>query len=96
MKKLPLADKFITSYIALQENYSMDKMIVSMGVTLIALGVGFWVAFQLILGLHSAYITGGVMWMALGIITIGVGLKKTERLNALPQKIPLSKNALSH
>ena len=67
-----------------------------MGATLIALGAGFWVAFQLIPGLHSAYVTGGVMWMALGIITIGVGLKKTERLDASPQKFPLSKDALSH
>ena len=72
----------------------MDKMIVSMGAALIALGAGFWVTFQLIPGLHSAYITGGVMWIALGIIAIGVGLKKAERLDASPQKIPLSKNAL--
>ncbi|MDX1596068.1 MAG: hypothetical protein R3327_03930 [Nitrosopumilaceae archaeon] len=71
----------------------MDKMIVMMGIALIALGAGFWIAFQLIAGLHSAYITGGVMWMALGIITIGVGLKKTERLN--DSKMTLSKNALS-
>lgn len=71
----------------------MDKMIVMMGTALIALGAGFWVAFQLIAGLHSAYITGGIMWMALGIITIGVGLKKTERLN--DSKMTLSKNALS-
>jgi len=74
----------------------MDKMIVSMGAALIALGAGFWVSFQLIPGLHSAYVTGGVMWMALGIITIGVGLKKAETLNASSQKIPLSKDVLSH
>lgn len=74
----------------------MDKMIVSMGTALIALGAGFWIAFQLVAGLHSAYITGGVMWMALGIITIGVGLKKAERLNESPQNIHLSKDALSN
>lgn len=76
----------------------MDKMITAMGAVLISLGVGFWIAFELIAGLHSAYLTGGVMWMALGVITIGVGLKKSERLSGQSKNEKISafhKNAMS-
>ena len=58
----------------------MDKTIVSIGGVLVGLGVGFFSATQIMPDLHSAYLVGGYMWAALGAITIGLGLKKQDRL----------------
>ena len=60
----------------------MDKTIVTVGVVLVGLGVGFYSAFQLMPELHSAYLIGGCLWGILGAITIGLGLKKRDRLGA--------------
>ncbi len=58
----------------------MDKTITAIGAVLIGLGVGFWVAHQIVLDLHSAYLTGGYLWVVLGALTVVLGLKKQDRL----------------
>ena len=75
----------------------MDKTIVAIRAVLVALGVGFLVAIQVMSYLHSAYITGGHMWIALGGITIVLGMKKQERLGKnerLQSSVVYQKNAM--
>ena len=58
----------------------MDKTITAVGTVLVSLGIGFWTAFQVMPELHSAYLTGGYIWMVLGAITVALGIKKQEKL----------------
>lgn len=53
----------------------MDKMILSAGVILIALGVGFLAVSSMDYNLSSAYTTGGYLWRVIGAATLGLGLK---------------------
>ena len=59
----------------------MDKTIIGAGSALIALGAGFVVAGELDYNLHSAFGTGGFLWLTLGAITLGLGLKASRKLN---------------
>lgn len=45
----------------------------SIGGALIALGVGFLVAYELMPELHQAFVTGGYMWTALGVAVLIFG-----------------------
>lgn len=48
------------------------------------LGLGFLIAAEMISGLHSAYVTGGYLWLIMGAITTGIGIKvKRERQKQL-------------
>ena len=53
----------------------MDKTILFAGLALIGLGGGFLVAQSFDASLHSAFTTGGYLWLAMGGITLGLGLK---------------------
>ena len=74
----------------------MDKTITAVGTVLVSLGIGFWTAFQVMPELHSAYLTGGYMWMVLGAITVVVGLKKQERIGTKksPSSFAYQKSAI--
>lgn len=65
----------------------MDKMILSAGIVLIALGIGFLVVGSIDYTLSSAYTTGGILWSVIGIATMGLGLKvkqsKKQQLDAM-------------
>jgi len=65
----------------------MDKMILSVGVSLIALGAGFLTVGSIDHDLSSAYTTGGYLWLIVGGATIGLALKvkdsKRQQLGAL-------------
>lgn len=45
----------------------------TIGGALIALGIGFLVAFELVPDLHQAFVTGGYLWAALGVGVIVFG-----------------------
>ena len=53
----------------------MDKTILFAGIALVGLGSGFLVAQNFDASLHSAFATGGYLWLIMGGITIGLGLK---------------------
>lgn len=53
----------------------MDKTILFAGLALIGLGGGFLAVQSFDVSLHSAFTTGGYLWLAMGGITIGLGLK---------------------
>ena len=53
----------------------MDKTILFAGIALLSLGAGFLTAQSFDASLHSAFTTGGYLWLAMGGITIGLGLK---------------------
>ncbi len=53
----------------------MDKMILSVGAVLIALGIGFLVVASMDYTLSGAYTTGGYLWLVVGAITAGIGIK---------------------
>lgn len=53
----------------------MDKTILFAGIALLGLGGGFLAAQTFDQSLHSAFLTGGYLWLGLGGITIGLGLK---------------------
>ena len=57
----------------------MDKTIIGAGSALIALGTGFVAAGELDYNLHSAFGTGGFLWLTLGAITLGLGLKVSRK-----------------
>lgn len=65
----------------------MDKMILSAGLALIALGVGFLAVGALDYNLSGAYTTGGYLWLVIGAGTVGLGLKvkrsKEQQLGAM-------------
>ena len=53
----------------------MDKLILSVGLVLIALGVGFLAVASTDYNLSSAYTTGGYLWLVVGAVTAGLGFK---------------------
>jgi len=53
----------------------MDKLIFSVGLVLIALGVGFLAVASTDYNLSSAYTTGGYLWLVIGAATSGLGFK---------------------
>lgn len=65
----------------------MDKMLIGSGVALLGLGASFIAAGRLDPNLISAFQTGGVLWLVIGGITTGLGLKvrrsKIAKLNAM-------------
>lgn len=50
-------------------------MILSVGIVLISLGVGFFVVGFMDYNLSNAYTTGGLLWLVVGGVTLGLGLK---------------------
>lgn len=65
----------------------MDKMILSAGLALIALGVGFLAVGAMDYNLSGAYITGGYLWLVIGAVTVWLSLKvrrsKQQQLGAM-------------
>lgn len=62
----------------------MDRIILGAGIAMAVLGLGFLIASEMISGLHSAYVTGGYLWLIVGAITAGIGIKvKRERQKQL-------------
>ncbi len=65
----------------------LDKMILPIGIILIGLGVGFFVVGSMDYSLSSAYATGGLLWLVVGGVTFGLGLKanrsKKQQISAL-------------
>ena len=53
----------------------MDRTIIGAGGVLTALGLGFFVAGELAQDLHSAFGTGGFLWIVVGALTMGIGLR---------------------
>lgn len=53
----------------------MDKMIFSAGIALVCLGVGFLAAPLLDASLSNAFTSGGYLWIILGGITAGFGVR---------------------
>ena len=53
----------------------MDKFLMSIGAAIVALGVGFLIAYEIIPQLHGAFVTGGYLWTVLGAGVIGLGYK---------------------
>ncbi|HUT06512.1 MAG TPA: hypothetical protein VMW74_07490 [Nitrosopumilaceae archaeon] len=53
----------------------MNKLILSVGLVLIALGVGFLAVASTDYNLSSAYTTGGYLWLVIGAVTSGLGFK---------------------
>lgn len=66
---------------------TLDKMILSVGIMLIGLGVGFFVVGSMDYTLSSAYATGGLLWLVVGGVTLGLGLKanrsKKQQIGAM-------------
>jgi hypothetical protein len=62
-------------------------MILSVGVVLIGLGVGFFVVGSMDHTLSNAYTTGGLLWLVVGCVTLGLALKvnhqKKQQIGAL-------------
>jgi uncharacterized membrane protein HdeD (DUF308 family) len=65
----------------------MDKMILSAGLALVSLGVGFLIAPVIERDLSNAYTSGGYLWLVLGSIVIVFALRvkqqKMQQLGAL-------------
>ena len=65
----------------------MDKMILSAGIAIISLGVGFLIAPMIESELASAYTSGGYLWLALGSIVVLFAMRvkqqKEKQLGAL-------------
>ena len=61
--------------ISKKETCLMDKTILFAGIALLSLGAGFLTAQSFDTSLHSAFTTGGYLWLAMGGITISLGLK---------------------
>ncbi|RDJ31285.1 MAG: hypothetical protein DWQ18_03250 [Crenarchaeota archaeon] len=65
----------------------MDKMLIGSGTALLGLGAGFFAAGAFDPNLISAFQTGGVLWLVIGGITAGLGLKarktKIAKLDAM-------------
>lgn len=65
----------------------MGKLILSVGVVLIALGVGFLVVASTDYNLSSAFTTGGYLWLVIGAVTALIGFKvnrsKEQQLGAM-------------
>ena len=59
----------------------MDKLILSAGLILIGLGVGFLAVSATNYDLSSAYTTGGYLWLVIGGVTAGIGLKVSREKN---------------
>lgn len=56
-------------------------MILSVGVVLIGLGVGFFVVGSMDYTLSNAFTTGGLLWLVIGGVTLGLGLKVNRQKN---------------
>ncbi|MCA9811880.1 MAG: hypothetical protein KC483_03345 [Nitrosarchaeum sp.] len=65
----------------------MDKTILSVSIILIGLGVGFLAVGSIDYTLSSAYSTGGLLWLVIGGVTLGLSLKvnrpKKQQIGAL-------------
>jgi len=71
----------------IQEMFIMDKMIFSVGIALIGLGLGFLILGSVDYSLSSAFTTGGYLWLVVGGATLGLGMKvnrsRKQQLGAL-------------
>lgn len=67
----------------------MDKTIISVGVVLLALGIGFLSAIFMQPNLHPAFLTGGYLWIIVGAGTLffGYRAKKEHKLEAKPYRV---------
>ena len=78
--------EFSASYLA-GEVLCLDKMIFSVGITLVCLGLSFLMVPYLGSSLHNAFPSGGYLWLVVGGLTAGFGLKvkhqKKRQLGAL-------------
>ena len=62
----------------------MDKLIIIVGIIIVALGVSFVAAGAIYPSIHEAYGVGGILWLVVGAITTGLGLKKrNEKIRKL-------------
>lgn len=62
----------------------MDKLIIIAGSIIIALGLGFIITGEIYRDLHEAYGIGGVLWLVVGSITTGFGIKaRREKIKNL-------------
>ncbi|QDI89571.1 hypothetical protein Nisw_08590 [Candidatus Nitrosopumilus sp. SW] len=60
----------------------MDKTILFTGIALIGLGGGFLAVQNFDASLHSAFVTGGYLWLGMGGLTIALGFNvKKEKQN---------------
>jgi hypothetical protein len=53
----------------------LSRLIITSGIVLLGIGVGFFIAGQLDPMVHSAFKTGGILWSVIGGITLGIGIK---------------------
>ena len=53
----------------------MDKTILGAGIALVGLGGGMLTVGEIDNALHQAFATGGYLWLILGSITVGLGIK---------------------
>lgn len=58
---------------------ALDKLISSVGIALIGLGVGFFVVGSMDYTLSNAYSTGGLLWLVVGGVTLVLGLKANHQ-----------------
>ena len=67
--------------------HTLDKMILSAGIAILVLGIGFLMVGSMNNSLSSAYTTGGYLWLIVGATTLGLGFKvrqtKKQQLGAL-------------
>ena len=65
----------------------MDKMILSAGIAIISLGVGFLIAPMIEKDLSGAYTSGGYFWLTLGSVVVLFAMRvkqqKEKQLGAL-------------
>lgn len=60
----------------------MDKTIFYAGLALVCLGVGFLLASLAYPSLNSAFTSGGYLWLIIGGLTMGFGLKVKRQKQA--------------
>lgn len=66
------------------EGILLDKTIITAGLIIIALGIGFIVTGAMYQDLHEAYGIGGFLWFVVGAITTGFGIKaRREKIRNL-------------
>ena len=72
-KKISQNKKVMSSFV--KEVKFMDKTILGAGCALTALGAGLLLAGEADYNLHQAFSTGGYLWLAIGVVACGLGLK---------------------
>lgn len=65
----------------------MEKFLMTVGAVILSLGAGFLIAYQLISGLHGAFVTGGYLWAAIGAVVILIAYKSKRSKDKLTQSL---------